>query len=52
MAAIEKIAFYQLPLNYLDTYSEKIAAVSLEQVQNAFQGIKPDKMIIIMLGKK
>ena len=36
----------------LDTYSEKIAAVSLEQVQNAFQGIKPDKMIIIMLGKK
>jgi zinc protease len=52
LAAIEKIAFYQLPLNYLDTYPEKIAAVSLEQVRNAFQKIKPDKMVIIMLGKK
>ncbi len=52
LATIEKIAFYQLPLNYLDTYQEKIEAVSLKQVRNAFQRIKPDKMIIIMLGKK
>lgn len=52
LAAIEKIGFYRLPLNYLATYPEKIEAVSLEQVRNAFQGIKPDKMIVVMLGKK
>ncbi len=52
LAAIEKIGFYQLPLNYLDTYPEKIAAVSLEQVRNTFQKIKSNKMIIVMLGKK
>jgi zinc protease len=52
LTTIEKMGFYQLPLNYLDTYQEKIAAVSLQQVRNAFQMIKLDKMTIIMLGKK
>lgn len=51
LSAIEKIGFYQLPLDYLDTYQQKIDAVSLSQVSHAFQRIKPDKMLIIMLGK-
>lgn len=52
LAATEKIGFYQLPLDYLDTYQKNINFVSLEQIKHAFQRIKPEKMIIIMLGKK
>jgi zinc protease len=50
LSTIEKIGFYQLPLNYLDTYQHKIDEVSLNQINNAFRRVKPDKMIIIMVG--
>lgn len=52
LAATEKIGFYQLPLNYLDTYQQKINSVNLEQIRHAFQRIKPEKMIVVMLGKQ
>lgn len=52
LAATEKIGFYQLPLNYLDTYQQNINSVTLEQVRHAFRRIKPEKMIVVMLGKK
>ena len=48
----KKIGFYQLPLNYLDTYQQKINSVNLEQIRHAFQRIKPEKMIVVMLGKQ
>ncbi len=51
LAATEKIGFYQLPLNYLESYQQKINSVSLEQIRQAFQRIKPEKMIVIMVGK-
>lgn len=50
LAATEKIGFYQLPLNYLESYQQKINLVTLEQIRHAFQRIKPEKMIIIMVG--
>lgn len=52
LAATEKIGFYGLPLDYLDTYQQKINSVSLEQIKHAFKRIKPEKMIVIMLGEK
>lgn len=52
LAATEKIGFYQLPLNYLDTYQQKINSVNLEQIRHVFQRIKPEKMIVVMLGKQ
>ncbi|WP_342220182.1 pitrilysin family protein [Rickettsiella endosymbiont of Miltochrista miniata] len=52
LAATEKIGFYQLPLDYLDTYQQKINSVNLEQIRHAFQRIKPEKMIVVMLGKQ
>lgn len=52
LAATEKIGFYQLPLDYLDTYQQKINSVSLKQIKLAFQQIKPEKMIVVMLGEK
>jgi zinc protease len=52
LAATEKIGFYQLPLNYLDSYQQKINSVSLEQIRQAFQRIKLERMIIVMLGQE
>lgn len=52
LAAIEKIGFYQLPLDYLDSYQQKINSVSLEQIRHAFQRIKPERMIVVMLGQQ
>lgn len=52
LAATEKIGFYQLPLDYLDSYQQKINLVSLEQIRQAFQRIKPEKMLVVMLGKE
>lgn len=45
------IGFYHLPLNYLDTYREKIAAVTPTQIQQAFgKTVYPNKMVTIMVG--
>jgi zinc protease len=52
LVATEKIGFYQLPLNYLESYQQKINSVNLEQIRHAFQRIKPEKMIVVMLGKQ
>lgn len=52
LAIIEKIEFYQLPLNYLDNYRQKIDEVTLKQIHSSFQRIKLDKMVTIMVGKK
>ncbi len=52
LAATEKIGFYQLPLDYLDTYQQKINSVNLEQIRHAYQRIKPEKMLVVMLGKQ
>jgi zinc protease len=52
LAAVEKIGFYQLPLDYLDSYQQSINSVNLEQVRHAFQRIKPEKMIVVMLGEE
>lgn len=45
------IAFYHLPLNYLDTYRDKVNAVTVDQIKNAFQKtVSPDKFVTIMVG--
>lgn len=46
------IAFYNLPLDYYDTYRQKINAVTVQQVRNAFQQhIHPNNMIIVTVGE-
>ena len=46
-----RMAFYNKPLNYLDSYRDNVAAVTLEQVRKAFgQSIDPSKMIEITVG--
>lgn len=52
LAKLEKIGFYELPLNYLDDYREKINNVSVKQVRDAFQKhINPGKLLVVTLGE-
>ncbi len=45
------IGFYNLPLDYLETFTSKINAVSQEQVVDAFQRrLDPDKMLTVIVG--
>ena len=47
------IGFYSLPLDYLDTFTQKAARVSIDDIKTAFsQVIKPEKMVTITLGHK
>jgi len=34
---VAMIGFYQMPLDYLDTFQEKVEAVTVQDIQNAFQ---------------
>lgn len=48
---IAMIGFYQLPLDYLDTYTDKIDAVTVDQIKAAFKRhVQPDKMVTVMVG--
>ena len=45
------IAFYGLPLDYLDTYSERIEAVDLEQIKSAFRRrVLPGRFLTVRVG--
>jgi len=52
-AALMQIAVNQRPINYLDTYRDKVNLVTAEQVKQTFQAlIDPDKMLTITVGQK
>ncbi|OJA01008.1 hypothetical protein BEV13_01225, partial [Rickettsiella grylli] len=51
LSAIEKIGFYQLPLDYWETYTQKMNAVNLEQIKKAYQRFQAKKMITVLLGQ-
>jgi len=45
------IGFYKLPLNYLDTFSSKVEAVTVDSIRDAFQRrLALDKMITVIVG--
>jgi zinc protease len=45
------IGFYNLPLDYLEQFNEKINAVMLADVKTAFKKrVHPDKMLTVMVG--
>lgn len=48
---ITAIAFYGLPLDYLDTFISKVEAVTAADIQRAFKArIDPDKLQTVMVG--
>ncbi len=45
------IGFYQLPLDYLDRFNERVMALSLEQLRETFQRrVDPERMVTVIVG--
>lgn len=45
------IGFYRLPLDYLDRWTARVEAVTLEQVRDAFaRRVRPDAMVTVVVG--
>lgn len=45
------IGFYNLPLDYLDTFNAHVEAVTIEQIRDAFKShVHPDKMVTVTVG--
>jgi zinc protease len=48
---IAMIGFYDLPLDYLDTFTGKIQALTLQQVRDAFKRrVLPERMATVIVG--
>ncbi len=46
------IGFYNLPLDYLNTFNDKVNAVTVDMIKDAFKRrIHPDKLITVTVGK-
>ncbi|MES9969416.1 MAG: pitrilysin family protein [Candidatus Thiodiazotropha sp.] len=46
------IGFYDLPLDYLDRFTDKVVAVTREQIRDAFQRrIDPDRLVRVQVGR-
>jgi len=45
------IGFYGLPLDYLDTFNEKIQSITVKDIKDAYQRrVQHDKMITVLVG--
>lgn len=45
------IGFYELPLDYLDVFPERIRALSAEQIQDAFRRrVDPERLAVVAVG--
>ncbi len=45
------IGYYQLPLDWLDQYPQRVAELTVEQVRDAFQRrVKPEHMVRVVVG--
>ena len=48
---VSNIAWNRLPLDYLDTWSQKVEAVSAAEIRAAFQRkLQPDRMVTVVVG--
>jgi len=48
---VATIGFYGLPLDWLDTYRGKAAAVSIEQIRDAFaRRVRPENLMTVIVG--
>ena len=50
---VANIAWFDLPLDYLDTWSQRVQQVSVNDIHEAFKGlIRPQKMVTVVVGAK
>ncbi len=46
------IGFYDLPLDYLDRFSERVESVTREQIRDAFRRrVAPDRLVTVQVGR-
>lgn len=47
------LGFYDLPLDYLDTFVDRVNAVTSDQIRDAFKRrIKPDQLLTVVVGNE
>ena len=52
LAYLGSMGFYNLPLDYLDSFNQRINNVTTEQVKTAFRKhLNPDKMLTVTVGQ-
>ena len=50
---LSNIAWFDLPLDYLDTWSAEIDKITATQIQQAFaRNLQPERMVTVILGAK
>lgn len=50
---LQELAINDRPLDYLDTFRDKVSAVNADQIKQAFQQtLAPDKMVTVSVGPK
>ncbi len=48
---VSTIAWYGLPLDYLDTWSRRVQAVTVADIRAAFaRKLQPDRMVTVIVG--
>jgi zinc protease len=48
---LANMAWYDLPLNYLDVWTQRIQAVTVDEIRAAFgRHLQPERMISLILG--
>jgi zinc protease len=48
---VAMIGFYGLPLDYLDTFTQRVNTVTAEKIRDALQRrVQPDKMVTVIVG--
>ena len=48
---VTMIGFYDLPLDYLETFNDRVMAVTREQIMDAFRRrVLPDRMATVIVG--
>jgi zinc protease len=51
LAYLAAIGIYDLPLDYLDTFNDRVEAVTIEQIRDAFaRRVSPDTIVTVMVG--
>lgn len=50
---LANMAWHDLPMDYLDTWTERVKAVSVADIQRTFQRVlQPDRMVTVVIGAK
>ncbi len=51
LSYVVMVAYYGLPLDYLETFNDKVEAVTIAQIKDAFaRRLSPDKLVTVMVG--